>query len=165
MQSAARRLFNPPGELLVIPAPTLETEDVRERVSTALSTDGRVVVFLRNRLEGRFRFRQPSDHRRSRSTSGASHVPAWIYVFDVDSASSDTPNPIVVQKVIATDADSIAHYAVKVAPEFAIAEGGAAGMVATTIRRRLGEWWPALAGAPVAPRRRRRPPRTSEGTT
>jgi hypothetical protein len=298
MQSAARRLFTPPGELLVIPAPTLEAEDVRERVSTALSTDGRVVVFLRNRLggeislspterspevsfditmveivrdgdglavgryailevqtmdfhgtyesavknlndvlrlhkeefhemlgrdEGRWiseRIEGPNianvfkrtfyqimlkfqigAHESSAGcvlalpssvwdswqrhlgkpelTSrgdgtfelskpgglGTSHVPAWIYVFDVDSASSDTPNPIVVQKVIATDADSIAHYAVKVAPDFAIAEGGAAGMVATTIRRRLGEWWPALAGAAVAPRRRRRPPRTPEGTT
>jgi hypothetical protein len=298
MQSAARRLFNPPGKLLVLPGPTLEAEDVRERVSRALSTDGQVVVFLRNRLggeislspterspeisfditmveiirdgdglavgryailevqtmdfhgtyesavknlndalrlhekefhemlgrdEGRWiseRIEGPNianvfkrtfyqimlkfqigAHESSAGCVlalpssvwdswqrhlgkpelasrvdgtfelskpgglGTSHVPAWIYVFDVDSASSDTPNPIVVQKVIATDADSIAHYAVKVAPDFAIAEGGAAGMVATTIRRRLGEWWPALAGAAVAPRRRRRSAQTPEGTT
>ena len=84
------------------------------------------------------------------------HVPGWILVFDLDSQSASTPNPVAVQKTIATDADSVAHFAVKVAPEVAIAEGGAAGFVTTTIRRRLAVWWPALAAPPSARTRNRR---------
>ena len=81
------------------------------------------------------------------------HVPAWIYVFDLDASSSVTPNPVVIQKVIATDADSVAYYAVKVAPEIAIAEGGTAGALSATIRRRLASWWPALGGSSTGRRR------------
>lgn len=81
-------------------------------------------------------------------------VPAWIYVFDIDATSAGTPNPLVITAIIATDADSIAHYAVKVAPEIALAEGGVAGLLSTTIRRRLATWWPALTPG-AAPRRRR----------
>lgn len=44
------------------------------------------------------------------------HVPGWILVFDLDARNPVTPNPIIVQKAVATDADSVAHYAVKVAP-------------------------------------------------
>jgi hypothetical protein len=290
MENAARRLFEVAGDLIVVPAPTLETEDVRERVASMLATGGRVIVFLRSKLGGEIslssterspevsfdmtmveilqdasglaigkyaileiqtmdfhgsyeravqnltdaRRLHPHDfHEMLRRNEGkwiseriegpnianvfkrtfyqimlkfqigahessagcvlalpasvwdswqrhlggpelisrtdgtlelskpgglvAAHVPAWIYVFDVDGSSAQTPNPIVVQKIIATDADSVAHYVVKVAPEIAIAAGGAAGMVASAIRRRLGEWWPALAGATVTTRRRRQP--------
>jgi hypothetical protein len=77
-------------------------------------------------------------------------VPAWIYVFDVQSMSQLTPNPLFLRHIIATDADSFAHYAVKVAPEIAIGEGGSAAMLSETIRRRLSAWWPDLGGAPRA---------------
>ena len=82
------------------------------------------------------------------------HVPAWIYVFDIDANTTTTPNPLTITAIIATDADSIAHYAVKVAPEVALSEGGAAGMLSATIRRRLATWWPALNPG-ATPRRRR----------
>lgn len=87
-------------------------------------------------------------------------IPAWIYVFDLDATSGVTPNPVVIQKIIATDADSVAFYAVKVAPEVAIAEGGTAGALSATIRRRLISWWPALDGS-ITGRRRRTPRATS----
>lgn len=296
MQNAARRLFGVSGDLLVVPAPTLEADDVRERITSALDQGGRVVVFLRSRLGGEvslspterspevsfditmveilradeglavgrysilevqtmdfhgtyehavrnltdaLRLHRDDFHDALRRDEGrwlsqkiegpnianvfkrtfyqillkfqigahessagcvlalpaavwdswqrhlgrpeliprgdgtfelskpgglGSQVPAWIYVFDIDGSAAATPNPVVIKTIIATDADSIAHYAVKVAPSVAIAEGGAAGMVVTSIRQRLGEWWPALAGAVVTPRRRRRqnqPPNTA----
>lgn len=86
-------------------------------------------------------------------------VPAWIYVFDIDASSNNSPNSLVVTAVIATDADSVAHYAVKVAPEVALSEGGSAAMLAATIRRRLTTWWPALTPGHRPGRVRRRGPR------
>jgi hypothetical protein len=80
------------------------------------------------------------------------HVPAWIYVFDIVLNTTRSPNPIVIDKVIATDADSIAHFATRVAPQAALGEGGSAGDVLTSIRSRLARFWPDLA----PPRRRRR---------
>lgn len=71
-------------------------------------------------------------------------APAWIYVFDVDAESAETPNTITLTKVIATDADSVAHFALKVAPEAALAVGGSADRVLETIRKRLASWWPQL---------------------
>ncbi len=41
---------------------------------------------------------------------------AWIYVFDIDTASKKVPTPIVISKIIATDADAVAHFAFKAAP-------------------------------------------------
>jgi len=70
--------------------------------------------------------------------------PAWIYVFDLDSSSKVSPNPVVVRKRIATDADAVAHYALKVAPEAAIGKGGSARKIPERIRHRLGKWWPDL---------------------
>jgi len=81
--------------------------------------------------------------------SGAEAPTAWIYVFDLDVRSDRTPNPIVLSKVIATDADSLAHYALQVAPDAAVAEGGSADRVLARIRSRLSTWWPDL-GAPKA---------------
>ncbi len=72
-------------------------------------------------------------------------VPAWIYVFDIAVSRTQSPNPLRICKVIATDADSISHYALKVAPEVAIAAGGSADRIRATILRRLGTWWPELA--------------------
>jgi hypothetical protein len=69
---------------------------------------------------------------------------AWIYLFDIDSVGSSTPSPIQLNKVIATDADSMAHFALKVAPAFAVSGSGSSDRVLSTIRRRVGAWWPEL---------------------
>jgi len=81
--------------------------------------------------------------------AGEKRPPAWIYVFDIDSSSRSAPNPIVVTKIIATDAETLGHYAFKVAPQAAVAGVGASDRVISSIRRRLGAWWPDLAVAPV----------------
>jgi hypothetical protein len=75
--------------------------------------------------------------------------PAWIYVFDIDSSSIKHPNPLVVKKVIGTDAESLAHYALKVVPDAAVEAGGSADRVLISLRQRLAEWWPAFRS--VAP--------------
>jgi len=72
-------------------------------------------------------------------------IPAWIYVFDLDTAAAAGPASVRVTKVIATDADSIVHFALRVAPEAAIT---VAGGVTASIRRRVAQWWPELASVP-----------------
>jgi len=83
-------------------------------------------------------------------------MPSWIYVFDVDPTSSATPSPIIVKSTIATDAESISYYALKVAPEAAIAEGGHSDRIVATIRKRISALWPELgvrsSGVPDAKR-------------
>ncbi len=71
-------------------------------------------------------------------------VPGWIFVFDINAAADSSPNEIVLNRVIATDAESFAYFATKVAPEAAITEYGAAATVFLAIRRRLREYWPEL---------------------
>lgn len=83
--------------------------------------------------------------------SNPAQAPGWIYIFEVDGASADSPSPIRVTKVIATDTDSLVHQAMKVAPQ-AMALGS--GAITASIKARVGKWWPALA--PLrAPRKRR----------
>lgn len=72
------------------------------------------------------------------------HVSAWICVFDIDAASGVTPNPLLIHHVIATDADAVAHYALKVAPHEAVVGSGGVDGVLASIRRRLAAWWPDL---------------------
>lgn len=71
--------------------------------------------------------------------------PAWIYVFDPDAGTGTTPSPIVVRHMIGTDAPSISHWALDVAPEAALSNIDAeAGMLAG-LSRRLKLFWPELA--------------------
>ena len=76
-------------------------------------------------------------------------TPAWIYVFDVDATAAGSPSPIQITRVIATDADSLAYFALKVAPEAALEQGGSADLLFDSIRTRLAQWWPELG--PVKP--------------
>ncbi len=68
----------------------------------------------------------------------------WIYVFDIDTASTETPQPIVVKRIVATDAEALSHFALKVAPEYALAPGGSADRLLANIHARLVRWWPEL---------------------
>jgi len=76
-------------------------------------------------------------------------VPAWILVFDTDKAGKVTPAPLVFDKIIATDAPSISHYALEEAPREALktvlTEEGFFGLMA----RRLRAIWPELVARPV----------------
>lgn len=87
--------------------------------------------------EGHFELKRPG-------TGHDPSPPAWIYVFDIDWSSTVTPNPIVIRQRIATDADSIAYFALKVAPSLAVAQGGSGDRVPVRIRQRLARWWPDL---------------------
>jgi hypothetical protein len=86
---------------------------------------------------------------RLQGTTPPGHVPAWIYVFDIDQTSSATPNQMKLTRVIATDAEALIHSALRAAPAAAVAGVGSADRVLVSIRQRLGRWWPEL-----------RPPRT-----
>lgn len=79
------------------------------------------------------------------SASGLADRPsAWLYVFDLDVSDAASPNRINLWRVIATDAPSLSHYALNVAPDAALAQGGAVDKIATTIRARLLPYLPEL---------------------
>lgn len=71
--------------------------------------------------------------------------PAWIFVFDTEAAGSATPSPIVLNKVIGTDAPAVSYWALEVAPAAALANiSSEAGLLAAMVRR-LMPIWPDLA--------------------
>jgi hypothetical protein len=78
--------------------------------------------------------------------------PAWIFVFDLLNESGRTPDRLMLVDEIATDAEAIAHYAVRIAPDAAVVAGGAKADVFETIQRRIAGYWPELF--PGARRRR-----------
>ena len=69
---------------------------------------------------------------------------AWIYVFDIDANSSLSPAPLVTKQMIATDAASLARYALRDVPARAFSDAGGGATVIAAIRRRLARWWPEL---------------------
>lgn len=72
-------------------------------------------------------------------------VPAWIYAFDLDHASGETPSPVVMPKIIATDAAAMSYYALEVAPAEALKNIDALGGMLSQMGRRLTKLWPELA--------------------
>jgi hypothetical protein len=74
----------------------------------------------------------------------AGRAPAWIYVFDIDAGADVTPNPLILKKRIATDADAVGHFALKVAPEAAVGAAGTAHLIPERIKQRMAHWWPEL---------------------
>lgn len=98
---------------------------------------------LQQRDDGTYVLRHPDDR------DVAVRAPAWIYLFDVESDGEVTPNAISVKQVIATDAESVAYYALKVAPQAAVAGVGGTDRLLATIRRRIGMWWPELGTGPA----------------
>lgn len=75
-------------------------------------------------------------------------TPAWIFVFDLVNDPARTPDELRLIHQIATDAEAIAHYAVRVAPDAAVIAGGATSNIIDTIRRRIGGYWPELFPRP-----------------
>lgn len=65
---------------------------------------------------------------------------AWIYVIDIDSESQDSPNPLSVQKRIATDSISFSYYALEKASEAAV--NSASTRLIPSIRSRINKLWP-----------------------
>lgn len=76
--------------------------------------------------------------------------PAWIYVFDPDARDDVTPSPIVVRRMIGTDAPSISHWALEVAPAAALSNIDAEAGLLAAMSRRLKQFWPELSRTVVA---------------
>lgn len=66
--------------------------------------------------------------------------PAWIYVFEFDTASNVSPNRLAITKQILTDAHSLAYFALDVAPTAAVAS--AAEVIRASLIRKLSRLWP-----------------------
>jgi hypothetical protein len=71
--------------------------------------------------------------------------PAWIYVFDPDLDAGVTPSPIIVRKMIGTDAPSISYWALEVAPAAALSNIDSEAGLLAALSRRLKGFWPELA--------------------
>ena len=61
------------------------------------------------------------------------------------------PSPIVVRRVIETNAVSMAYYALEDVPNRAFAEAGSGATVVAAIHRRLSAWWPELEAPSTMP--------------
>lgn len=80
----------------------------------------------------------------------AEFCPAWIYVFEPDVSAGVTPSPIVMKRMIGTDAPSISHWALEVAPAAALSNIDAEAGFLSALSRRLKLFWPELARTVVA---------------
>ncbi len=80
-----------------------------------------------------------------RGTRRPEHVPAWIYVFDIETEAESTPAPLRDTMIIATDAPSMSHYALELAPAAAIGNIDCPGGMLSLLARRLHSFWPELA--------------------
>jgi len=96
---------------------------------------------------GTFKLREPGGHLDFQSSS-------WIYLFDIETSSVNSPNPIALRQVIATSAEAMEYFALQVAPEAAVAGVGTGDRVLASIRGRISIWWPELGqGLVVLPPR------------
>jgi hypothetical protein len=93
---------------------------------------------LTREADGTFSLFKPGQER-------PENVPAWIFVFDIDSAAAVTPNPLVFPQIIATDAPSASYYALEEAPTAALANIGSEAGLFGLMFRRLSGIWPELA--------------------
>ncbi|PKQ04975.1 MAG: hypothetical protein CVT72_10910 [Alphaproteobacteria bacterium HGW-Alphaproteobacteria-11] len=80
----------------------------------------------------------------------ADFCPAWIYVFEPNISAGVTPSPIVMKRMIGTDAPSISHWALEVAPAAALSNIDAEAGFLSALSRRLKLFWPDLARTVVA---------------
>jgi len=77
-------------------------------------------------------------------------IPAWLYIFEPDETAGTTPSPIVVRRVIGTDAPSISYWALDVAPAAALTNIDAEAGFLAALSRRLKQFWPELAKTVIA---------------
>jgi hypothetical protein len=78
-------------------------------------------------------------------SSRPAKVPAWIFVFEIDSSAPATPSPLVFTKIIATDAPSASYYALEEAPAAALENIASSAGLFGLMARRLRRLWPDLA--------------------
>lgn len=88
------------------------------------------------RPDGNFELRQPD------AAPLGDYPPAWIYLFDLDPSGKATPDPVTISMRIATTAEAVGHFALKVAPEAAVGKSGAITQIPDRIVERLRDYWP-----------------------
>jgi len=69
--------------------------------------------------------------------------PAWIIVFKIDPASSQSPRALTVVSRISTDSTALIHYTFDAAPEAAIKEGVLDRFAGSFRKRLLAAWSPS----------------------
>lgn len=67
-------------------------------------------------------------------------LPSYIYVFEFDESSEETPSPMRVRRIIRTSAEALSHYAIEEAPKGAIEQLRRG--VYPLLQRRLRQYWP-----------------------
>jgi len=78
---------------------------------------------LEPRKDGTYDLFKPGQRR-------PSHVPAWVYIFELNTDTKQAPDPIEVKAIIATDAPSFSYYALEAAPDAALGNiVGSGGML------------------------------------
>lgn len=65
---------------------------------------------------------------------------SWIFVFDIDRASIESPSPLVIRKKVAVSTDSLLHYAFDEVAEKAT-EKGVIARYRETLKLRIGAAW------------------------
>ena len=70
---------------------------------------------------------------------------AWIFVFEIDRESTESPNAIILRQSIVADAASVTYYALEAAPEMAIEQATKDEWLHLAIEAKLAQWWPELA--------------------
>ena len=66
---------------------------------------------------------------------------AWIFVFDIDRDSAESPQPLAVRRPISTTSADLLHYAFERAPQYAI-ENGALTRYKRSLEVRVRRYWP-----------------------
>lgn len=98
---------------------------------------------LREHGDGTYDLLRPAETR-------PEHVPAWIYAFGLEAESVQTPSPIGADKIIATNAAAMSHYALDVAPAEALENIASATGKLFLAQRRIRLFWPELAATLTA---------------
>jgi hypothetical protein len=83
-------------------------------------------------------------HRFAQAKPRAEDPKGWILVFEVDDASSATPNPIRIEKTIEANWEVLTHLAFEKAPQESMKRLREEDSLRTIIRRRITEFWPGL---------------------
>jgi hypothetical protein len=80
----------------------------------------------------------------NQSTRAQGQPKGWIFVFNVESSSRRTPNPIKVTKVIQADSETLSDLAFRKAPTESMNFLSSSDSLRTIIRRRIKEFWPGF---------------------
>lgn len=91
--------------------------------------------------DGTYRFAEQHSVQHRASHKG------WILVFEVQSDSKQTPNPVRVTKAIQADSETLSDLAFRKAPLESMSHLSSSDSLRTIIRRRIREFWPEFLGS------------------